>query len=110
MRKNDGTYVLKGNVQKVENNKELALRKNTLITKENQNNRKEGKMTKTIVFIILVGLVIVFVMQNTQVVEFQFLTWKVSMSKALLLLGTFVLGLIIGRLSRKSKPKVPKTV
>jgi uncharacterized integral membrane protein len=70
--------------------------------------RKEVTMTKTIVFLILVALVIIFVLQNTQVVEFQFLAWKISMSRALLLLGTFVIGVIVGWLSRRLRPKESK--
>ena len=66
-------------------------------------------MTKTIVFLILIALVIVFVIQNTQVVEFQFLAWKVSMSRALLLLGTFGIGVIVGWMSRRMRPKARKT-
>ena len=65
-------------------------------------------MTKTIVFLILIALVIVFVIQNTQVVEFQFLAWKVSMSRALLLLGTFGMGVVVGWLSRRLRPKARK--
>ena len=57
-------------------------------------------MTKNIVFLILVALVLIFVIQNTQVVEFHFLAWKVSMSRALLLLGTFVMGIVVGWLAR----------
>ena len=66
-------------------------------------------MTKTIVFLILIALVIVFVIQNTQVVEFQFLAWKVSMSRALLLLGTFGMGVIVGWMLRRLRPKARKT-
>jgi len=65
-------------------------------------------MTKTIVFLILVALVIIFVIQNTQVVEFQFLAWKVSMSRALLFLGSFCIGVIVGWLSRRLRPKARK--
>jgi len=65
-------------------------------------------MTKTIVFSILTALVIVFVIQNTQVAEFQFLAWKVSMPRALLLLGNFVIGIIVGWLSRSPKHKGQK--
>jgi len=65
-------------------------------------------MTKTIVFLILVALVIIFVIQNTQVVEFQFLAWKVSMSRSLLLLGTFGMGVVVGWLSRRMRPKARK--
>jgi uncharacterized integral membrane protein len=66
-------------------------------------------MTKTIVFFILIALVIIFVIQNTQVVEFQFLAWKVSMSRALLLLSSFIIGVVVGWLSIRLRPKVRKT-
>jgi putative membrane protein len=65
-------------------------------------------VTKTIVFIVLVALVLVFVIQNTQVVEFKFLAWTVSMSRALLLFGTFAIGIVVGWLSRKVRPKSRK--
>ncbi|NVL91846.1 MAG: LapA family protein [Desulfobacterales bacterium] len=62
-------------------------------------------MAKTIIFFILIALVIVFVIQNTQIVEFRFLAWKVSMSRALLLLGTFLMGIAVGWLSRRLRKK-----
>ena len=62
-------------------------------------------MAKTIIFLILIALVIVFVIQNTQVVEFQFLAWKVSMSRALMFLGTFLVGIAVGWLSRRLRQK-----
>ncbi|MFC1863152.1 lipopolysaccharide assembly protein LapA domain-containing protein [Thermodesulfobacteriota bacterium] len=65
-------------------------------------------MAKTIVFCILVALVIIFVLQNTQVVEFQFFAWKVSMSRALLLLGNFLIGFVAGWLSSRLRPKARK--
>lgn len=71
--------------------------------------RKEVEMTKTIIFSVLTALVIVFVIQNTQVVEFQFLVWKVSMSRVLLFLGTFVMGIVVGWLSRRPRHRGQKT-
>jgi len=62
-------------------------------------------MAKTIIFFILIALVIVFVIQNTQVVEFRFLAWKVSMSRALMFLGTFFMGIAVGWLSRRLRQK-----
>ncbi len=62
-------------------------------------------MAKTIIFFILIALVIVFVIQNTQVVEFRFLAWKVSMSRALMFLGTFLIGIAVGWLSRRLRQK-----
>jgi uncharacterized integral membrane protein len=61
--------------------------------------------TRRIVVIVLVALVFVFVVQNLQVVELQVFFWKVSMSRALMLLGTLLIGLISGLLLRRSRAK-----
>ena len=53
-------------------------------------------MIRNIIFIGLIAIVLIFVVQNTQVVEFQFLMWTVSMSRALMLFGALVIGLIAG--------------
>ena len=53
-------------------------------------------MIRNIVFICLIGLVVVFVLQNTQVVEVRFLFWTISMSRALILFATLAIGLIAG--------------
>jgi uncharacterized integral membrane protein len=55
----------------------------------------------TIVLFALLALVIVFVLQNTQVVDVRFFFWTVSMSRALVLLGTLVIGLFAGWLVGK---------
>jgi uncharacterized integral membrane protein len=60
-------------------------------------------MGKTIAFVILAALILLFVIQNTQVVETRFLVWTISMSRSLLLLGTFIIGVIAGWLLRRPK-------
>lgn len=60
-------------------------------------------MAKNIIFVILVALVVLFVLQNTQVVEARFFAWKVSMSRSLMLLSTFIIGVIAGWLVRRPK-------
>ena len=59
----------------------------------------------SILLFVLLALVIVFALQNTQVVDVQFFFWTLSMSRALVLLGTLVIGLfagwLIGRLTAK---------
>jgi uncharacterized integral membrane protein len=60
-------------------------------------------MAKNILFAILIVLVLIFVIQNTQVVEVRSLIWKVSMSRALMLLGTFLVGMIAGWLARRPR-------
>ena len=64
-------------------------------------------MARTIVFIILLVVVLLFVVQNTQVVEVQFVVWKVSMSRALMLLGALLIGIVIGLLAR-GRPRMEK--
>lgn len=53
-------------------------------------------MFRNTLFIILVAVVLIFVIQNTQVVEFQFLIWTFAMSRALMLFGTLAIGVIAG--------------
>lgn len=50
----------------------------------------------SILLLVLLALVIVFALQNTQIVDVQFFFWTLSMSRALVLLGTLVIGLIAG--------------
>jgi uncharacterized integral membrane protein len=61
---------------------------------------------RSIVILILIGLFILFVIQNTRIVEVQLLFWTVSMSRALMLLATLFIGLIagwlLGRIKRKT--------
>ena len=51
---------------------------------------------KTIVFIVLAILIVIFTIQNTQVVDIQFFMWKASISRALVLLSTLFIGIILG--------------
>jgi putative membrane protein len=51
---------------------------------------------KTIVFIVLAILIVIFTIQNSQVVDIQFFLWKASISRALMLLSTLFIGIILG--------------
>ena len=67
---------------------------------------KEGSMSKkNIVFVILIALVVVFVIQNTQVIEVRLLAWTVSMSRALMVLVTLLIGIIAGWLVARPRHK-----
>lgn len=64
-------------------------------------------MVRNIIFVILIGLMIVFVFQNIQTVEIQLLFWKLTASRSLVLLLTFAAGLAGGWLlsiPRRRKP------
>lgn len=51
---------------------------------------------KAVVGIILGGLLLIFLLQNTQVVSVQFLFWKLSMSRIILLPLVMILGFVVG--------------
>jgi len=62
--------------------------------------KKNLKIAFITVFTVLV---IIFTVQNTQVVEVKFLMWDVSMSRSILVIGLLLIGFILGRITRMSK-------
>ena len=67
-------------------------------------------MIRNVIFICLIAIVLTFVVQNTQVVEFRFLVWTISMSRALMLFGTLSFGFIAGWLLTLPKRKNERPV
>jgi len=56
-----------------------------------------------VIFIIgvVIGiLMVVFIVQNTEVVEFNYFFWTVSISRALMVLLVFITGIIVGAVLR----------
>lgn len=51
---------------------------------------------KRIFFLVLGVLFATFIVQNADVVQVRFLFWSAQASRALVLLGTFIVGLIVG--------------
>ncbi len=51
---------------------------------------------KLILLIILVSLAVIFLTQNVAAVEVTFLLWSISMSRALLIFFTLVIGFTVG--------------
>lgn len=51
---------------------------------------------RPILLIVLIGLVLVFAVQNVANVEVQFLIWSFSMPRAILIGVVFALGVLIG--------------
>jgi len=52
--------------------------------------------TKLIVTLVLVGLAVLFIVQNASVVEIRFLFWKMSMSRALFMFFMLAVGIVSG--------------
>jgi uncharacterized integral membrane protein len=55
---------------------------------------------KTIIILVLILLALIILIQNTQVVEFGLLFWKIAMSKILMLFIALVVGFLVGFLLR----------
>ncbi len=53
-------------------------------------------MIRLLIGIILGAVVIVFAVQNTETVTYDFLVWSVTAPRALLVVGVFVFGLVTG--------------
>ncbi len=51
---------------------------------------------KLIGLLALMALVVLFVVQNTGVVQIRFLVWTLSMSRVLVILFVLVIGVVIG--------------
>lgn len=51
---------------------------------------------KSISAIILILLIVIFTIQNTEIVTIKFLTFDISMSRVLVILGCFLIGLFTG--------------
>lgn len=52
--------------------------------------------TRLIVTLVLVGLTVIFVLQNAATVEVQFLVWSASMPRALLIFLVLATGIALG--------------
>ena len=52
--------------------------------------------SRWIVIIMLMLFLVIFTMQNYEIVTIQFLFWSFSTSRAIILFGTLVIGIIIG--------------
>lgn len=58
---------------------------------------------KTVLAIIFASVIAVFSIQNVEVTEVKFLFWKLSMSRVLIILGSFGFGVMVGILASMKK-------
>ena len=52
--------------------------------------------TKLIITLVLIGLAVIFIIQNVAVVEIHFLFWQLSMSRSLFMVFMLAIGVIAG--------------
>ncbi len=63
---------------------------------------------KTIMAIVFAILVVVFSLQNSAVTQVEFFFWELSMSRVLVILGSFAIGVLVGILVSLKLPKSSK--
>lgn len=51
---------------------------------------------KTILALVFAAIIVVFSLQNARVIEISFLFWKLSASTVLVILGSFIIGILVG--------------
>jgi putative membrane protein len=52
--------------------------------------------SKTILALLFATLIVIFSLQNSEVTPVKFLTWEIEMSRVLVILGSFTVGLLVG--------------
>ncbi|MBT8385568.1 MAG: LapA family protein [Bacteroidia bacterium] len=63
---------------------------------------------KTILAVIFATIIVIFSLQNAEVTEVKFLFWKLSMSRVLIIMGSFAIGVLVGLLVSMKKRLIPK--
>lgn len=61
--------------------------------------RKSHFGIKLSIALALIGVFVLFVLQNTETVELSFFVWRLSLSRVLLLLGSLFVGFVAGALT-----------
>ena len=51
---------------------------------------------KTVLALIFAAVVVIFSIQNADVTDVEFLFWKLSISRVLIILGSFAIGVFVG--------------
>ena len=65
---------------------------------------------KTILALVFAAIIVVFSIQNARVIDISFLFWKLSASTVLVILGSFVIGILVGVLLSLKRKTTSKTV
>ena len=65
--------------------------------------RSIGSTVRLVVIFVLIGLIVVFTLQNTAPVSVEFLVWSLTLSRALLVFLLLVIGTALGWLLRSMR-------
>jgi len=58
------------------------------------------KNVKLVINLILIGLAVIFIVQNVTVVEVRFLVWTLPISRSLLIFSALAVGIVVGWMLR----------
>lgn len=61
---------------------------------------------KTLFAVLIIAIVVIFSAQNAQATEVKFLVWSLSISRVLVILGSFVVGILVGLLLGINKRRI----
>tara|TARA_R110000868_G_scaffold41613_3_gene141957 strand:+ start:458 stop:661 length:204 start_codon:yes stop_codon:yes gene_type:complete len=64
---------------------------------------------RTFVGVLFVVIIIIFSFQNAEVIDVKFFIWKLSISRVLVILGSFVIGIVVGILLSLRKKSLFKS-
>ena len=67
-----------------------------------ENKNKKMKL-KTILILIFAAIIVIFSLQNAEITDVKFLFWKLSISRVLVILGSFAIGILLGILISQKK-------
>ena len=73
-----------------------------------QNLKNKTMQLKTILATLFAIIIVVFSLQNAQVIDIEFLFWKLTLSRVLVILGSFAIGVIVGVLVSMKKRLISK--
>ncbi|AKA35339.1 MAG: DUF1049 domain-containing protein [Muricauda sp.] len=62
--------------------------------------------TKHWIALLIAIIIVIFSLQNAEVTSVRFLIWKVDASRILIILGSFVLGVLVGVIFLKRKKNI----
>lgn len=51
---------------------------------------------KTFIALVFAVIIVVFSLQNAEITDIEFLFWKLSISRVLIILGSFSVGVLVG--------------
>lgn len=62
---------------------------------------------KIVIALFIITIIVIFSLQNAEVTDVKFLFWKLSLSRVLVILGSFAVGVLVGILVSMKRRLIP---